>query len=468
MIIFVSFHSAAKSTQGVALKQIKNKSSLCYPLGSTFKPDPHPLPAVTPTSGRIWYVNGASGDDENGDGSEAHPWKTIRRASDDQEHVLEGDTVSISPGVYREIITFNGGESGCSGQRNVRNHVTYKSSIPGEYIIIDGSEFPRGTNGLSVQCGIEGIVFEYFEVRNWLGISPDSKHPGGQGGKGIDVYQARDTIFRNLKLHDTSHGFKETGGFNTIVDTCEVHNNGIPASNQGHGFYIQGDGTIITNCRIYQNGGVTLGTNDNPGMGIQIQSGTYEEEDRSKNMVIYNNQIYENGNGVSIDERSENIVFRNNIVYRNMGRGLRVDSRASEVKIHNNTFIDNRVSVYFLRLSDLSGISLKNNILYGRIGIFLDLGKPIDGDIGTFDYNYYWSDEGLEFVYPGIGAPRDYIDFKRWKIMTGQDRNSSIANPLLDKQFMPGDKSPVIDHGTYVGLPCSGLAPDVGAFEFGL
>ncbi len=80
-----------------------------------------------------YYVSASSGDDQNGDGSFANPWKTIQRAG----LVLQpGDTCEIRGGTYRETVT--PANSGTDTQK-----ITYRA-YGNEDVVITGTDLVTG------------------------------------------------------------------------------------------------------------------------------------------------------------------------------------------------------------------------------------------------------------------------------------------------------------------------------------
>lgn len=84
-------------------------------------------------SGNAYYVSAEEGNDTTGDGSLAHPWRTIQKAADT---MVAGDTCYIREGVYRETVV--PAHSGTAG-----NPITYRS-YAGETAIIVGTEHVTG------------------------------------------------------------------------------------------------------------------------------------------------------------------------------------------------------------------------------------------------------------------------------------------------------------------------------------
>lgn len=414
-----------------------------------------------------WYVNGRRGSDDN-DGSCARPWRTITRAVQALGLVQSGDTVLIAPGIYREELVLRGNpdpESGI-GARNTADGVTYRSAVPGRYVIVDGGALPvsnetewrarlsssvGGVNGVSLVYGVNDITLEGFEVRNWM-------------NKAVDIYASSRTTFRNCRIHDAAFGVKDTRTTDTTFDGCEIFNNGVPGSNQGHGMYMGSIGLKILRCKIYNNGGVHRNRDSN-GSGIEIYP-------YGRDIELAENMIYGNPVGVHIDNAGTaqysdlppggNLLFRNNVVHSNRNRGLAVETASRGVTVYNNVLKDNNMIVF--QNAPETDLSVKNNIFVNAPVV---IWRTIEGSFGIFDTNAY-GPRTVPFTFQSglSGENVDGVyDFWSWRALTGMDGNSLSTTIRLTRSFGLPSRSPLIDRGTDVGLPYTGPMPDIGAFE---
>jgi plastocyanin len=230
---------------------------------------------------------------------------------------------------------------------------------------------------------------------------------------------------------------------------------------------MQGDGTTISNCKIYRNGGIH-GSEGGWGFGIQLYPPGGEPDQQIKNVLISSNRIYENAQGIYVDGWSKNVMIRNNLVYDNQGRGVSADPRASQIEIYNNVLKNNGDNIQFFRApSGDSSVQIKNNIIHGsRAFLIYDLSGNAKGKIGMFDYNAYWPrDLHLNFLDPS-GNPLQSLNFKQWLKETGQDSHSVLVDSQLNEKDFTSSNPTLRDAGAYVGLSCFGNAPDIGAQEY--
>lgn len=172
---------------------------------------------------------------------------------------------------------------------------------------------------------------------------------------------------------------------------------------------------------------------------------------------IYNNLIVIN----SVDPYTDNLI----------GLGSGLDNDYSRLRFYHNTVVGNHTGI-IIRGDDSTGTSyyeIKNNIFYdiGRGNIwpsphFLEF---IDSDYNLFSHDWHQA-------FGGEG----WYDFEAWRIATGGDANSIIADPLF-VAAAAGDytlsmESPAIDAGTPVGTNFDfygnprDKSPDIGAFEY--
>ncbi|WP_298546289.1 T9SS type A sorting domain-containing protein [uncultured Aquimarina sp.] len=146
---------------------------------------------LTIFSQNTYYVSDMSGNN-NGDGSQGSPWKTIQYGVDQLD---PGDILNVETGTYTEIVTFNGNaDSGTSG-----NPITLQAI---GNVIIDGSSItPTGRKGLITIAGASNLIIDGFELQNYQTPNPvnnDNSTPIGILVEGT----SSNLIIRNNKIHD--------------------------------------------------------------------------------------------------------------------------------------------------------------------------------------------------------------------------------------------------------------------------
>ena len=133
----------------------------------------------------------------------------------------------------------------------------------------------------------------------------------------------------------------------------------------------------------------------------------------------------------------ENVVFARNLIHDQADYALKFDGVVN-ASVYNNTFVDIDGDGLRIELAGLTGGAVRNN-LWLRTG-------NVDGGSFDADHNGFFSVSNV-----GIASPTDVL-----------------ADPLLDAAYGLMTGSPAIDAGVDVGMPFSGAAPDLGAYELGL
>ena len=122
---------AQASAQSCSLHRDCSAGNLCSNAGSC-----QPLKQVLNLGGNTFFwVDQANGDDLN-PGTEAQPWKTIRRAAENTS-ITPGDAIIIREGIYYEAIRPQVG--GVEGR-----HITY-AAYPGDDVVVSGLRNIPGT-----------------------------------------------------------------------------------------------------------------------------------------------------------------------------------------------------------------------------------------------------------------------------------------------------------------------------------
>jgi hypothetical protein len=174
------------------------------------------------------------------------------------------------------------------------------------------------------------------------------------------------------------------------------------------------------------------------GFGIAIWE-MGKDNIRIRNSVFYNTTKKENWTGapaIYIDNSKDwyftDIEVVNN-VFHNLSYGVRIKGKQIQnVKIANNLFLESgNKDVQVVSGDDISGIQVFHNLKYN-------------------DEEAEWSLSGVNSTYENI-----------------------VQNPLIKATasrqydyYKLSEGSLAIDAGVDVGLPYSGSAPDIGAFEY--
>lgn len=395
-------------------------------------------PDIDYTTGIIhkFYV-AKTGDDSN-PGTEANPWLTITKAI---SVANEGDTVYVKSGKYQEaplsiiesglstapiIFTNNGADVDTityipGGPPISGEHYSPVISIGANYVTIQGF-YIQGCRDSTGYTTITG----YSEV----GISLAS------GGTGVKIL--------NNHIYDNGHCGLKIGSDASepyiLIQGNEVYNNGIHEA-QDHGIYFyEGIGEIKGNV-----------FNNNKAWGIHM----YNEDvyGQPHDCIVSGNLSYDNECGGGIIVLGAQNKFYNNIAFNNPTGFCFFRGWCQYNTVKNNIFYNNDRQI----MIDNAGgnqVPPANNIidynLYYPVDSSLPVRYPIDTTLG-----YYAP--GVTFTYNG----NVYDYYGSHRIETSPAFADTAAR---DFHLQAG--SPAINAGVYVGLPFSGSAPDMGAFEY--
>ena len=254
------------------------------------------------------------------------------------------------------------------------------------------------------------VHFIGFEVSNssWKGVNTDGN--------------AHDVVFERLDVHDCYYwGIMNNGRDNVVFRNCDSHHNDGDPSNTD-GFNMTGTATngLIEGCRAWANG--------DDGFDTWV----------SENHVIRHCQAWDNGrsgggtgDGFKLGGQNVGgkILVHNCTAWDNMRRGFDWNTTNNANEVYNCTAFDNPINY---RFRDTNHI-LRNNIsVRGEV----EVDSVVDDEYNS--WNLSIDDPEFRSIDP------DSADFLRLS-----------------------ESSPAIDSGADVGLPYSGSAPDLGAYEFG-
>lgn len=395
---------------------------------------------------KTYYVS-PTGTDSNS-GTINSPFFTLNKA---WTAISAGDTVYLRGGNYHYIASqYLNGKSGTNSQ-------TIKIwGYPGEKpIITKSANFVYRQN-----CGIY-FSGNYF---HWKGIEITGfRQIGIEIITGFKVQDANHNIFELLNSHHNGHGMilARTSDNNLILNS-DFHHNSDPLTTIP---YENADGLEIcyipaglTNkvrgCRFWWNSddGIDLWEND----GSVIIDSCW-----SWNNGYLPDTSTPAGNGVGFklgksDLESGNSIRRqvtNCLSYSNRSWGFHQNGANSVIAVYNNTSCYNGAYGYSFESFDKQHI-VKNNISFQDKSYASLTGTPIVMN-NTFLIN--------NTLNPNFSlSEKDFISLDGIQLSLPRQ----IDGKLPDINFMQlAAGSDLIDAGINVGLPFSGKAPDIGAFE---
>ncbi len=280
-----------------------------------------------------------------------------------------------------------------------------------------------------------------------------------------DVFGAGNQIVNNTFTGpQPKFGAIETGGTDVLIEGNYIEYDDTGGNTQDHGIYIhKGQRITVRNNTI-------IGAR---GYGIHLfdEHKSADPAVWAANPFVIKDYIIE-GNFVSGSQtRSgmiiakgrggafitlENITVRNNTFFSNDVFGLYI-RQGDNVKVFNNTFYSDGVASLFIQPSNINGVLSGASNLTVKNNIFVVSGERAHvrnkANVPNFvlENNLYNTGPRVE----GIADP-----------------NPIVADPLFVNanaaDFNLQATSPAIDQGVNVGLAFAGIAPDLGAFEFGL
>jgi Pel9A-like, right handed beta helix region len=429
------------------------------------------LVALAPLGARAastYYV--APGGSDSAAGSQAAPWATLAHA---QSVAAAGDTVYFRAGTY----SYTAGTTTCSSQTATINGVVLNKSgtsgnlihywaYPGEVPVFDFS-------GIKDSCRVKGfdvtgswIHFKGLEVK---GVPQNNNLNHESWGIWIS---GSNNIFELLNTHHhMGPGLFIQGGSNNLVLNCDSHenydpmtSNGAGQSADGFGAHEGGSGNVFRGCRAWWN-------SDDGFDFIHAQEVVTVEN----SWAWYSGYLpgtttrtaAGNGNGIKgggfdlpptrVPANPPSHIVRNCLSFMNINNGFDANFEPVGDHWYNNTAYMNGANFNMHgTLADGTTANvgiLRNNIAFGGTAITNGTGSMVDEAYNSWDSS--------------LGVSVSAADFQSTSI-TGMDGPRQADGSLPCVPFLRlAQGSDLIDKGQDVGLPFSGSAPDLGAFEYG-
>ncbi|HEX9979253.1 MAG TPA: right-handed parallel beta-helix repeat-containing protein [Flavobacterium sp.] len=476
---------------------------------------------------QIYYVNGATGSDNNSGLTLGSSWKTIQKAANT---ALPGSTIFIRGGTYHENveIDFSGLPGIPTVFRNYNNETVYidgtgTSTSDGTALIrINGAshlEFRNltlqnllctnatgirilpGTSGATSNIKISNIIIygiKWTSSANTVPSNGDNAHPIVVYGSGETQARAISNItIEGCTIYGNVTGYSESLTISGNVDGFLLKDN-IVRNNSNVGIDIGGyHGVSPNNTLDRPRNGVIKGNKTFGNLSpYSTAAGIYI--DGAYQVSVENNESYNNSYGIEIgceeNGTTEKITVKDNIFYNNVVCGIYLggfdESTTGQVldcTIRNNTIFQNDTQYEGngeLQISKASNCHIENNIFYTNtqqvLMSFVDIEPSANN---SFDYNCWFTpnndSHNLGFIYPDIM----YTSFSDYRAATGQDAHSFYGDPKINSSTLATldmslqANSPCIDAANQetiisIGETCfSGLnrlfgTLDIGAYEF--
>jgi hypothetical protein len=409
--------------------------------------------------GKTYYV--APTGTDSAAGTQAAPWATIARA---QAVAAAGDTVYFRGGTY----AYTHATTACTSQTARVDAITLNkagtSGSPIRYWAYPGEKPIFDFSGMSDDCRIKG-----FDVTgNWIHL------------KGLEVTG----VPQNNSLNHESWGIWISGS-NNIFELLNTHHH------MGPGLFIQnGGGNLVLNTDAHDN--YDLYTSNGAGESAD-GFGAHISANHPGNVFRGCRAWWNSDDGFDLINAYSSVTIENSWAWRNgyvpgtttgagNGNGFKAggygggyDANAVKHTVRFSVAFANRASGFYANHHPLAN-DFFNNTSYGNHPDFNMLGVAPSGaasNLGTLRNNIAYTGTLLSNLTGADDA------FNSWNLgvtlSNGQFRNVSTSGwdasrqadgslPVLPNLRLAAS-STLIDKGTGVGLPYTGSAPDLGAFE---
>jgi Right handed beta helix region len=386
---------------------------------------------AAPVFSATYFVSSSAGNDALNGTTSSSPWKTLAKVN--SKVFQPGDTVRFKRGDTWTKQRLNITSSGKAGQP-----ITFGTYGSGNLPKFDGSYDFSAFNGVTINGRVWIVIDGLHLYRFTKGIWIDN------GASNITIKNSR-----------ISHTGDECVGIKGNVNNVTIEVN------------------VIHDCGQSRNGeGIYVGTDPSKAGGVL---------DRTKNIVIRNNQIYNTGNeAIELKAGTSDCIVQNNSIHDvndftrgaiHAGlwtnpltipnhwidsnfifnvKGIGIEIRSGNIQVTRNVVSNARL--HAIRIADAEHTRLvaeiHNNTLYKNLGTMKIENTAIVDDKNNLSWGNGSGNTGFNplFVNPS-GA-----DFRLCR---------GVGSPVTG---CPG-RSPAIDAGVNVGLPFSGAAPDLGAEE---
>lgn len=411
-------------------------------------------------AGAVYYV--APSGNDGAAGTQAAPWASIARA---QTAAKPGDTVYFRGGRY----AYTGANSACSSQTARVDAITLNKSggsgnpirywaQPGEKPIFDFSR-------MKDDCRIKG----FSVTGSWIHL------------KGLEVTGVPQNNNRNAE----SWGLWISGS-NNVFEQIDTHHH------MGTGLFINGGGgNLVLNSDAHDN--YDLRSNDSPGENADGFGSHYTPAGRPANVFRGCRAWWNADDGFDLISTYSPVLIENSWAWRNGyvpgtttsagngagfkmgGFGREYDTGAVKHTVRFSVAFNNKAAGFYSNHHPVAN-DYFNNTSYGNRPDFDMRGINSSGASvgrGTLRNNIAYTGTLLANM-SGTTASRNSWNLDV-PLSDAQFRSVSTSGwdaPRLADGSLPAlphlrlaANSVLIDEGTNVGLPFSGSAPDLGAFE---
>jgi hypothetical protein len=410
-------------------------------------------------------------------GTSAKPFRTIRYAA---RFVNPGDIVTVKNGTYVE------NDQGAGGITLIRPGtdtawITFRAQHRHRALLRSNAKIVLNVTSTANYNQIDG-----FDVQN----TRNRDNSGDGQGQGLNATNTHHVIFSHNKVHECAHSgiIAFQSDFVRIEDNEVFHN----------AFWNPGGGSGI-NLHWLVTSTATPGARFANGFGVQVRRNlVYRNESKvdTNNVLLTSasSSFATDGNGIIADRNrdgtatpySREILIENNVILDNGGRAIQI-YRSNNVLARNNTTY---LNLKTLKLGSILGASRRgeinitgcvncrivNNLLFGRPGLPVASEKTYVGDglpnTGTtWTYNLLWHTSSDPIIGVGVqAAPTNLLRDPLFVIRPSTPPIITATNYQL-ASGSPARNSGTLLHGRdtfdYTGSTNRILGPaiDIGAYE---
>jgi hypothetical protein len=411
------------------------------------------------------YYVAPGGNDANA-GTQAAPWASFAKA---QSVALAGDTVYFRGGAY----VYHGGLNQCASMTDTVNVITLNKSgqsgktirywaYPGETPVFDFSQ-------MTDNCRVKGfnVTGSWIHLKG-LEVTGAPQQPGNllnNESWGVWNSGSNNTFEAINTHHHMGPGMFIAKGSNNLVLNVDSHHNYDPYSKSGAGQNADGfgvhiganqPGNVLRGCRAWAN------TDDgydfiNAGSVVTVENSWawrhgYYPGTTTSIPAGNGNGFKVGGFGGAYQANAPQHIARFNVAFNNKASGFYANHHPAASYFYNNTSVNNRPDFNMLGV-DAAGAAVALGILRNNLAW---QGTLVSNVAGADAANNSWNLATVSVT---------SADFQSTSL-DGWDapRLPDGSLPQLPHLRLAAG-SDLLDKGVDVGLPYTGAAPDLGAFE---
>ena len=403
--------------------------------------------------GNSFYLS-PTGNDNNA-GTLSSPWFTLEKA---WAAVSAGDVIYMRGGTYAYAT-----QQDLLGRDGTAADMIKLLNYPGETPVITGASnyaFGIGLNTDLIYFEGSYVQFKGLEIANF------KQKPDRSPWFAFRAGYMQNCIVENINYHDNASAFTIRGdGTGNLVLNSDFYRNQDPYSEtpydgaDGLAFTFNNNSNAVNTIR-----GCRFWWNADDGCDLWQNEGYVLIEN---SWSFFNGYIpgtfttAGNGSGFKLGLMAANTtvvkrLVRNNVAFKNRSWGIVENQALANMNIYNNSSINNGTWNYWFGSWGASAKTFRNNISMGGATMWDVFGF----ELGTsaIQSNNSWNGSTS-------ATKADFTSMDSTQLTKARLSDGSLP-ALTFLQLVSG--SDLLNVGMNVGLPFSGTAPDLGAFESGL